>query len=155
MNNTVPSEVTRYVVERSLPGKIGIVRVTGPVANEPVFDLRRSSPALANSIVEAIRPPPTASLLKFAEGFAGWVGRIRPAFGRRRWNQRDHEILASLDESVLRDIGVGSRAEVPGVVAAVRSVVSAHGDNPSSVHVAVAVSRRQATNELNRGAAES
>lgn len=38
MNSVISREVERYISFRSLPGKIGIVRVTGHVANDAVYD---------------------------------------------------------------------------------------------------------------------
>ncbi len=152
MSSFTPSEVERYLTKRGLPRKVGIVRVTGPAANEAPCDFSHDPQGLLMRSRE-LRARVMVSWLKRSAAFVSEAAKtVYRAVEADRAKRQTYRTLASLNESMLRDIGVGARTNIAAVVETVHATSGAPGGERPVSHAWVELSRQESANELDREA---
>jgi hypothetical protein len=150
MSSVISREVERYISERMLPGKIGIVRVTGPVANDALYEPARDLQRMAHQSREPRLRVLIGNLRRSAHRFRGVAARVYESIRRDRAKRRSYQMLASLNQSTLWDIGIGPRANIATVVEVAHSLSGHNSSGHPIVHTAVEMRRQEASNELHR-----
>jgi len=149
MHDMMPREIERYIAERTLPGRIGNVRITGPVAND---DLYVGPPDRVGRIHSESPQRPIGSLSRWIGGGIRIAGRIRQSMRRARAKRQTYQVLSSMNQSMLWDIGIGPRANIPSVVEAVHSHSPRNCEDSTQSRPIIEVTDQALANELNRQA---
>jgi hypothetical protein len=152
MSSIISREVERYISKRSIPGKIGIVRVTGPVANDALYQHPGDPQALLYQSRDRRARLLAGLLRRSGQGVVAVVTRLYKSIQRDRAKRRSYQMLATLNQSTLWDIGIGPRANIANVVEAAHSPSEQESGAPQVVRSVDESRRQEAANELTRQA---
>ena len=152
MSNMVPREIDRFISEHKLPGKVGIVGVTGPAANRSPYgnpgNPRTPMTWSHGAPVRTLRASPS----RWAAGVGRMARRIYESIRRERAKRHTYRVLAGMNQAMLWDIGIGPKANIPSVVEAVYSRSEHRDREPQATRRVAEVSRQEAANELRQEA---